>query len=124
MSATPHRYLEAVVGALLPSARREDVLGDLCERYTSPAGYALDALQIVPVMVTSHAWRQIHGLVVQRSAHARTRGQSVRGAVAVGNWLASSRPAIFFGGWYILLSVVSLLDWMRGSRRHSETNTD
>ena len=61
---------------------------------------------------------------LQRAVHARTRGQSVRGAVVLGNWLASSRPAIFFGGWYVLLSVVSLLEWMRGSRRHSKTNAD
>ena len=56
-TSAPHRWLEALAGACLPSDRRDDVLGDLCERYRSPAWYLLDAVQIVPIVAVCHIRR-------------------------------------------------------------------
>ncbi|MBS1854164.1 MAG: ATP-dependent metallopeptidase FtsH/Yme1/Tma family protein [Acidobacteria bacterium] len=42
---------------LLPPACREEVLGDLHERFRSPAAYALDALRTVPLVILSRIRR-------------------------------------------------------------------
>lgn len=123
VAAPPPRHLESIIGALLPSSRRQDVLGDLCERYVSPARYLLDALQLVPVMAVSHVLRRLRRVAQPAMAAARRSGQE-RAAVALVNWLALSRPVLFFGGWYVLLSLVSALNWMRGRRHESEPATD
>ncbi len=47
--------LETAVALLTPPARREDVIGDLHERYRSPLQYVADALQLLPAIV----WSQI-----------------------------------------------------------------
>ena len=57
MSRPPH-LLEVAVGFLLPASRRDDVLGDLHERYVSAFRYLLDASQVVPIIVISDALRR------------------------------------------------------------------
>ncbi len=47
--------METIVGALLPPSCREPVMGDLCERYTSPGQYLADAFRTVPFVL----WSQI-----------------------------------------------------------------
>ena len=49
----PPKILERVVGALLPASCREEVLGDLYERYRNPAQYAWEALRTVPRLIFS-----------------------------------------------------------------------
>ena len=53
----PPKTLETIVGALLPSACREHVLGDLCERYRGNWQYLCDALLILPMLVASRIRR-------------------------------------------------------------------
>jgi hypothetical protein len=53
----PPKKLEMVVALLTPPARREEVLGDLYERYKSPAQYAADAAFTLPQVVASQIRR-------------------------------------------------------------------
>jgi hypothetical protein len=46
----PHK-LESIVGWFIPPVCREEVLGDLCERYRSPAQYIFEALRVVPCVI-------------------------------------------------------------------------
>lgn len=57
MPRPPH-LLEVAVGLLLPASRRDDVLGDLHERYVSVFYYLLDASQVVPIVAISDALRR------------------------------------------------------------------
>jgi hypothetical protein len=57
MKEAPPRKLEAVVALLVPPARREEVLGDLHERYTNPRQYVTDAIRTVPLVVASQIRR-------------------------------------------------------------------
>jgi chromate transport protein ChrA len=57
MKPAPSKFAEAVVGAFLPPSCREDVLGDLYERYTGPLGYAIDAVRTVPLVIASRIRR-------------------------------------------------------------------
>jgi hypothetical protein len=53
----PSQRLEAVVALLTPPARREEVLGDLHERYASITQYLADTLRTVPLVVLSQIRR-------------------------------------------------------------------
>ena len=53
----PSRAAEAIVAILLPPACREEVLGDLHERYRSRLQYAADALSTVPLVILSRIRR-------------------------------------------------------------------
>ena len=55
MEAGPHPLVERFVGALLPPACREHVLGDLHERFVSSRQYAHEAIWTIPFAV----WGQI-----------------------------------------------------------------
>ena len=57
MASRPSRIAEAIVSILLPPACREEVLGDLHERYRSPLQYGLDALCTVPMVIASRIRR-------------------------------------------------------------------
>jgi hypothetical protein len=46
MAAGPSRKLELFAGLLIPPACREEVLGDLCERYRSRGQYLADGLRV------------------------------------------------------------------------------
>jgi hypothetical protein len=63
------RLMEAIVSLLVPPACREEVVGDLHERYRSPARYLMDAIRTVPFVIVSRIRRTadaplvlIHGL--------------------------------------------------------------
>jgi hypothetical protein len=51
--------LESIVGLLIPPVRREEVLGDLRERNSSPQEYLLDAMRTVPHVVASEIQRAV-----------------------------------------------------------------
>ena len=51
------KFAEAVVAFLLPRSCREEVLGDLYERYRSPLQYAADVARTVPLVITSRIRR-------------------------------------------------------------------
>lgn len=53
----PPRLLEAVFAICIPPSCREEVLGDLCEKYVSPLQYVLLALRTIPFIVLSRARR-------------------------------------------------------------------
>jgi hypothetical protein len=53
----PPKILEKLVGALLPPAYREHVLGDLWERYRGNWRYLCEALLILPLLVVSRIRR-------------------------------------------------------------------
>lgn len=54
----PSRLAEAIVGFLLPRSCREEVLGDLYERYKSPPQYAADAIRTVPLVIAGRMRRK------------------------------------------------------------------
>jgi len=70
MERGPSRLLEAVAGFFIPRACREHVLGDLCERYTSPAQYMMDALRTVPLVIISRIRRTTDAQVLLMEAFA------------------------------------------------------
>ena len=51
MTSGPPRPLEALARLLIPSACREEVLGDLQERYRTPLQYLGDLLSLLPFLV-------------------------------------------------------------------------
>jgi hypothetical protein len=57
MYSGPSKTAEAIVALLIPPACREEVLGDLHERYTSPRQYGTDALCTVPLVIVSRIRR-------------------------------------------------------------------
>src|SRR5262245_16699718 len=57
METRPPKLIEDIVGKLIPSACREHVLGDLCERYESPIQYILESIQILPFIIASRIRR-------------------------------------------------------------------
>ncbi len=57
MHSGPSKAAEAIVAVLLPPACREEVLGDLHERYASPRQYGSDALRIIPLIVIARIRR-------------------------------------------------------------------
>lgn len=57
MYSGPSKAVEAIVAVFVPPACREEVLGDLHERYSSPRQYTLDALRTVPLVIISRIRR-------------------------------------------------------------------
>ena len=57
MSSGPSKFAEAIVALLVPPACREEVVGDLRERFQSPLQYAADALSTVPLVIISRMRR-------------------------------------------------------------------
>src|ERR1700681_2987187 len=47
----PPLLIEAIVRRLTPAPCREHVLGDLCERYTSPLAYVSQAVRTLPYVI-------------------------------------------------------------------------
>jgi hypothetical protein len=70
MRAGPSKTAEAIVAALVPPACREEVLGDLHERYRSPGQYCLDALGAVPHVIVSRIRRTADAQVLLMQACA------------------------------------------------------
>ena len=57
MPSGPPRRLEAFVGLLIPPACREEVLGDLHEKYTGPWQYISLAMCVIPCVMLSRIRR-------------------------------------------------------------------
>jgi hypothetical protein len=57
MPSGPPKILEGLAKALIPPACREEVLGDLYERYKSPAQYLGDLLSTLPFVALSRIMR-------------------------------------------------------------------
>jgi hypothetical protein len=57
MEPGPSQVAEIIAGWLLPPACREEILGDMRERYHSNLGYFIDALQVIPCVIYSRICR-------------------------------------------------------------------
>jgi hypothetical protein len=57
MNSGPSKLAEALAAAFTPPSCREEVIGDLHERYRSPRQYGLDVLRTVPLVVISRIRR-------------------------------------------------------------------
>jgi hypothetical protein len=57
MNSGLSKTAEAIVAGFVPPASREEVLGDLHERYRSPRQYGVDALCTVPLVILSRIRR-------------------------------------------------------------------
>lgn len=66
--ATVPPKLEAAVQFLLPPACREEVLGDLCEKYTGPGQYIGLAMRVVPFVIASRIRRTTDAQVLLMEA--------------------------------------------------------
>jgi hypothetical protein len=51
MPAGPPRICERIIGLFIPPSRREDVLGDLRERYTNRWQYMIEAIRTTPLVI-------------------------------------------------------------------------
>jgi hypothetical protein len=60
MSSGPPKILEDLAKALIPPACREEVLGDLYERYKSPVQYLGDLVSTLPLVTLSRIVRTTH----------------------------------------------------------------
>ncbi len=70
MASGPSKAAETIVGILTPPACREEVLGDLYERYRSPLQYGFDALGTVPLVILSRIRRTADPQVLVMQAFA------------------------------------------------------
>jgi hypothetical protein len=68
MESGPSKVAEAIAGYLLPPACREEILGDMRERYRSRFGYFLEALHVVPRVIYSRICRTTDAVVVLMEA--------------------------------------------------------
>ena len=68
MYSGPSKAAEAIVAVLVPPASREEVLGDLHERYSSPSQYGFDALRTIPLVIFSRIRRTTDPLVLPMQA--------------------------------------------------------
>jgi hypothetical protein len=70
MKRGPSKSAEALVAILIPPACREEVVGDLHERYRSQGQYAFDALMAVPLVILSRIRRTSDPQVILMQAFA------------------------------------------------------
>jgi len=70
MDSGPSKTAEAIVAVFVPPASREEVLGDLYERYRSSGQYGLDALRTVPLVILSRIRRTADPQVLLMQAFA------------------------------------------------------
>src|SRR5580658_6365147 len=68
MPSGPSKALEAIVGLFVPPACREEVLGDLHEKYTGPGQYIVLAMCVVPFVIVSRIRRTTDTLVMLTEA--------------------------------------------------------
>jgi hypothetical protein len=57
MEARPPELISRAVGILIPSCVREEVTGDLCERYKSPMQYLKEVVTMLPHLIASQIRR-------------------------------------------------------------------
>ena len=61
LNAGPPRMLERAIEHLIPPLVREEVTGDLCERFRSPVRYVADAAAALPYLIVSQIKRATNG---------------------------------------------------------------
>jgi hypothetical protein len=66
----PPKTFEALVAVVILPACREEVLGDLDERYRSPGQYGLDAARTVPLVILSRIQRTADSQALEIQAFA------------------------------------------------------
>jgi hypothetical protein len=68
MPSRPPKALEATVSLFIPPACREEVLGDLHERYTEPVQYLFLAMRVVPCVILSRIRRTADAQILMMEA--------------------------------------------------------
>ena len=63
MESGPSKVAETIAGYLLPPACREEILGDMRERYRSGLSYFVEALQVIPLVIYSRICRTTDAVV-------------------------------------------------------------
>ncbi len=63
MESGPSKVAETIAGYLLPPTCREEILGDMRERYRSGLGYFVEALQVIPFVIYSRICRNTDPVV-------------------------------------------------------------
>lgn len=104
MPSRPPRLLEAFAAFLLPPACREEVLGDLCEKYVSPLRYLFLAMRTVPCVILSRARRVTEAPVLFMEALL------VYGCYLVAAWYRDS--AFLYGPYGLLRTALPLLPFL------------
>jgi hypothetical protein len=96
MAQVPPKALETIVGLFIPPACREEVLGDLSETYTGPAGYVLLALRVVPFVIVSRIRRTTDAYVLL------TEALLIYGSYLVATWYTDRAVLAGPGGFWRL----------------------
>jgi len=68
LKAAPPLRLERLIARLLPPVVREEVAGDLWERYRTPGRYLTEAAAALPFLIMSQARRQTNGPLLMLQA--------------------------------------------------------
>lgn len=128
MPKGPSRFAEKIVGALLPGDRREEVLGDLHERYSSPRQYVLDVVRTVPLVVLSHTKRSLmkgsmrmNPKVLLAIVGAFLIGLAVGGRLTASNIapiLISSSPFLLLLAFWLVAIIWLAIMGRKVTRRH------
>jgi hypothetical protein len=63
MESGPSKVAETIAGYLMPPACREEILGDMRERYQSGWGYFIEAVQVIPFAIYSRICRTTDAVV-------------------------------------------------------------
>lgn len=101
----PPASLEAFFARLIPPACREEVLGDLCEKYRSPFQYFFLAARTIPFVIVSRL-RRISGPVLSLTDPVLIYGGFLLEAW-IGHALLRPDPATF-----LLLAAPAALTWI------------
>jgi hypothetical protein len=68
MESRPPKIIELIAGFLIPPAAREEVLGDLRERYENLARYLFEAVYTIPLVIYSRIRRTTDAVVALMEA--------------------------------------------------------
>jgi hypothetical protein len=98
MESGPSKVSETCAGWLIPPACREEVLGDLCEGYQSPARYLLEAAYIIPCLIYSRIRRTTDAVV------ALAEAASMYTAFVMAAWWLD-RAVLFGEGGFVRLAI-------------------
>jgi len=103
MGAHPSPRLERIAGVFLPAAVREEVLGDLFERYQSPPRYLASTLRLLPAIFFSRVRRTADPQLTSIVACL------VYLSYLTAAWLASSATDIFRPALPAALTILGIL---------------
>jgi hypothetical protein len=100
MALKPPKTLEKVVTMLIPPACREEVVGDMHERYASTGQYILEAIQVIPMVVASRIRRTADPQVVLLESLA------LFFAFLVGGWYQEGTFAFLYAdGGFLMVAI-------------------